>query len=774
MDDACACTVPVRNPENVQIRVPHMVHSSYDRVHQIAAKKCGDTLIKSSKPNLDSMLDAEEISRLAEGRHTDPFAVLGRHEKDGQEVFRCFLPHSRQVWLENEAQPMWRYENSDLFEYRADTGTVPVHYRIIREDDWGHREVNYDPYSFWSMLDPEEMEEYHQGRHRYAHRLLGARRKVTDGIDGVVFAVWAPNAGRVSVVGDFNGWNGLRHPMRRHASQGIWEIFIPDLEGSRYKYEILNARTGDIHLKADPYARASEIRPDTASLIPPPVSHCWDDGQWLEERSMSSWQRRPMSVYEVHLGSWRRQPDGSFMGYRQLAQELCAYVKNLGFTHVELLPIMEHPLDESWGYQTTGYYAPTSRFGSADDFRAFVGHFHQNGIGVLLDWVPAHFPRDGHALAAFDGEALYEYHDPLKAEHRDWGTLVFNYERREVRSFLISNAIYWLDEFHLDGLRVDAVASMLYLDFSRQSEQWVPNEYGGNENLEAVDFIRELNDAVARECPGCLMFAEESTDWPGVTGPTEAGGLGFSFKWNMGWMHDSLDYISYEPVHRKYHQELLTFGPLYAFNEDFLLPLSHDEVVHLKKSLFGRMPGDEWQKYSNLRLLFTYQWTYPGKQLLFMGGEFAQQTEWDANAALPWWRSQQDYPTALSAMISDLNHLQQCHPALFEWDCDPRGFQWLSGDDRQQSVLCYSRHSEAEFVVVVLNFTPVARQGYRIPVPVQGTYREVFNSDAGSYLGSDLLNREVLHSEAVPVSGRDHSLRLILPPLAGIVLAETR
>jgi 1,4-alpha-glucan branching enzyme len=734
-------------------------------------KNCEDTLIRSSKLDSDLELGPEDISRLTEGRHADPFAVLGRHHQDGHEVFRCFLPHSRDVWLENEAQPMRRYENSDLFEYRAEKGAVPVHYRIIREDDWGHRHENHDPYGFWSMLDPAEMEAFHQGHHRYAHRLLGARRHVQDGIEGIIFSVWAPNAGRVSVVGDFNGWNGLCHPMRRHASHGIWEIFIPGLEHSSYKYEIRNAHSGEIHLKADPYARASELRPDTASLIPSPVAHQWTDDQWLRDRVADNWQGKPMSVYEVHLGSWRRQPDGSFMGYRELAQELCAWVKSLGFTHIELLPIMEHPLDESWGYQTTGYFAPTSRFGTADDFRAFVDHFHQNGVGVLLDWVPAHFPRDGHALAAFDGEALYEYHDPLKAEHLDWGTLVFNYERREVRSFLISNAIYWLDEFHLDGLRVDAVASMLYLDFSRQSEQWIPNEYGGNENLEAVDFIRKLNDAVAHECPGCMMVAEESTDWPQVTGPTESGGLGFNLKWNMGWMHDSLDYFSYEPVHRKYHQDLLTFGPLYAFNEHFMLPLSHDEVVHLKKSLFGRMPGDEWQKFSNLRLLFTYQWTYPGKQLLFMGGEFAQESEWDSNSALPWWRSNQSYPAGLSAMLSDLNYLQQKHPALVQWDCDHRGFQWLSGDDKEQSVMCFSRHSEAELLVVVLNFTPVPRHDYRIPVPGQGIYREVFNSDAGSYLGSDMLNREPLHSEAVPMHSRENSLRLTLPPLAGVVLS---
>ncbi len=665
---------------------------------------------------------------------------------------------------------MSRVGDSDLFEFLAEPDAIPARYRIIREDDSGYRHINHDPYSFWSMLNPDEMEAFNQGEHRCAQNLLGARRHSEDGVDGVIFAVWAPNAERVSVVGDFNGWDGRCHPMRRHVSQGIWELFIPGLQQERYKYEIRNARTSDICLKTDPYASACEYRPDTASLVPQEVGHDWLDGDWMRQRTAGDWGSKPMSVYEVHLGSWRRLPDGSFMGYRQLAQELCAYVRKLGFTHIELMPVMEHPLDESWGYQVTGYFAPTSRFGNPDDFRAFVDYFHQNGIGVLLDWVPAHFPRDEHALAAFDGEALYEYHHPLKAEHRDWGTLVFNYERREVRSFLISNAIYWLNEFHLDGLRVDAVASMLYLDFSRQSEQWVPNVYGGNENLEAIDFIKKLNNAVLEECPGCVMIAEESTDWPAVTGSTAEGGLGFGLKWNMGWMHDTLDYFSKDPVHRKYHQGLLTFGPMYVFNENFLSPLSHDEVVHLKKSLFGRMPGDEWQRFANLRLLFTYQWTYPGKQLIFMGGEFAQETEWDSGHSLPWSRSGEIYPAGVSGLLSDLNHLQAVHPALSQWDCDHRGFEWLNGDDAEQSVLSFIRNSESETLLVVLNFTPVPRTGYRIGVPGPGTYLEIFNSDDGSYQGSGMGNKDPLQSEMIAQWDREHSLCLTLPPLAGILL----
>jgi 1,4-alpha-glucan branching enzyme len=500
------------------------------------------------------------------------------------------------------------------------------------------------------------------------------------------------------------------------------------------------------------------------------VQHVWNDEGWLRSRSGGGWGSRPMSVYEVHLGSWRRNEDGSFMGYRRMAEELCLHVRQLGFTHIELMPIMEHPLDESWGYQTTGYFAPTSRFGSPDDFRAFVDHFHQNGIGVLLDWVPAHFPRDEHALASFDGQALFEYHEPIKAGHPDWGTLVFNYERREVRSFLISNAIYWMNEFHLDGLRVDAVASMLYLDFSREEGQWLPNRHGGNTNLEAVDFLRQLNEAVAEECPGCVMIAEESSAWPGVTQDTTAGGLGFGLKWNMGWMNDTLDYFSRETVHRKFHQEMLTFGPVYAFDENFMLPLSHDEVVHLKKSLFGKMPGDDWQKFANIRLLYTYQWTYPGKQLLFMGGELAQEEEWSPGKALAWERCKKPLPAGVASMLTSLNQLQRDHAALSEWDCDARGFEWLSGDDKEHSVISFLRRSENESVAVVLNFTPVARESYRIPVPLAGVYREIFNSDAECFGGSGLENQGELHTEAVPYLAREHSLCLTLPPLGGIVL----
>jgi 1,4-alpha-glucan branching enzyme len=667
---------------------------------------------------------------------------------------------------------MKRIGDTDLFEFCGDISDLPRHYRFLVEDGYGNQRIQYDPYSFMPLLGEAELAEFNAGRHTAAYRFLGANARSVGGIEGTLFALWAPNAERVSVVGNFNEWDGRRHPMRIRGQSGVWELFLPELGEGPYKFEVRQRETGTVVLKSDPYAKFTERRPATASLVMPESRYAWNDQGWLTRRARQDWKSRPMATYEVHLGSWRRSHENRFLSYGELAGQLAAYAGDLRFTHVELLPVSEHPLDESWGYQTTGYYSPTSRHGTPDEFRALVDHCHQQNVGVLLDWVPAHFPRDAHALAKFDGTSLYEYHDFWKAEHKDWGTLVFNYERNEVRCFLISNALYWLREFHIDGLRVDAVASMLYLDFSRQGESWVPNRYGGNQNLEAIDFICELNKAIDRERPDCLMIAEESTDWQGVTAPTSAGGLGFHLKWNMGWMHDTLDYFAKDPIHRKHHQNWLTFGPTYAFNENFVLPLSHDEVVHLKRSLFGKMPGDDWQRFANLRLLYTYQWTFPGKKLLFMGGEFAQMSEWNATESLPWHRLDEPRPAGVSSLLADLNRLMQSHPALAFWDCDPRGFEWLDGDNRDMSIIAFMRHAPKQTFIVVLNFTPVIRHDYRVGVPEEGRYEEIMNSDLSRYGGSDVRNTGLIVSEAVPWHGRGHSIVLTVPPLAGVILVR--
>ena len=667
---------------------------------------------------------------------------------------------------------MKRIGDTDLFEFCGNIADLPRHYRFLVEDSYGNPRLQYDPYSFMPLLDEAELAEFNAGRHTAAYRFLGANARSVGGIEGTLFALWAPNAERVSVVGNFNEWDGRCHPMRIRGQSGVWELFLPELGDGPYKFEVRQRETGTVVLKSDPYAKFTERRPATASLVMPDSRYAWNDQKWLTRRARQDWKSRPMATYEVHLGSWRRTHENRFLSYGELAGQLADYAGNLRFTHVELLPVSEHPLDESWGYQTTGYYSPTSRHGTPDEFRALVDHCHQQNIGVLLDWVPAHFPRDAHALAKFDGTSLYEYHDFWKAEHRDWGTLVFNYERNEVRCFLISNALYWLREFHIDGLRVDAVASMLYLDFSRQGESWVPNRYGGNQNLEAIDFICELNKAIERERPDCLMIAEESTDWQGVTAPASAGGLGFHLKWNMGWMHDTLDYFAKDPIHRKHHQNWLTFSPTYAFNENFVLPLSHDEVVHLKRSLFGKMPGDDWQRFANLRLLYTYQWSFPGKKLLFMGGEFAQPGEWNATESLPWHRLDEPGPAGVSALLADLNRLQHRYAALAYWDCDPRGFEWLDGDNSAMSVIAFMRHAPEQTVIVVLNFTPVIRHDYRVGVPEEGRYEEIMNSDLSRYGGSDVRNTGLIASEAVPWHGRGNSIVLTLPPLAGMIVVR--
>jgi len=559
--------------------------------------------------------------------------------------------------------------------------------------------------------------------------------------------------------------------MRVRGGSGVWELFIPELSlGTIYKFEIRNAKHGSIGLKSDPYGQFFEQRPDTASIVLAVSEYAWQDDGWISARQQRDWLQEPLSIYELHLGSWQRGADGGFVNYRQIAKQLVPYVKRLGFTHIELLPISEHPLDASWGYQTTGFYAPTSRFGTPDDFRYLIDHCHENGIGVLLDWVPAHFPKDAHGLGRFDGEALYEHADPRQGEHRDWGTLIFNYGCSEVKNFLISNAIYWMEEFHLDGLRVDAVASMLYLDYSREADDWIPNKHGGRENLEAIAFLREMNEIVHARFPGAMVMAEESTSWPQVTRPTWLGGLGFSMKWNMGWMHDTLGYFQQDPVYRQYHHDKLTFGLLYAFQENFALPFSHDEVVHEKGSMIAKMPGDEWQKFANLRLLYTYLFTYPGKKLLFMGCEFAQYREWDENVSLDWGLLEDGKHRGMQQLVGDLNGLYRNQAALYKHDFDGEGFEWIDCHDSSQSVLSYLRHSEEETIVVVLNFTPVPRENYRIGLPEAGEYEVLFNSDSSYYGGTNMGNPPRFSSDASEWMGKAHSVALTLPPLAGLIL----
>jgi len=686
-------------------------------------------------------------------------------------MVRAILPHAESVTIADGNLPMSRIEGTDIFEWWGEARTLPDHYRFIWRDDAHREHIAHDPYCFGPQLDPQSLALFAEGRSYRAQQLLGSRVHEVDGVAGVLFSVWAPNAERVSVVGDFNRWDGRSHPMRLHPSQGVWELFVPDLApGCYYKYETRSRLGGGLTLKSDPYGRRYQLRPETASIVEPESDFPWQDEDWLEKRAVWDWQHRPISIYEVHLGSWQRGPEGELLSYRELARRMVDHVKELGFSHIELLPITEHPYDLSWGYQTTGYFAPTSRFGSPDDFRYFVDHCHRNGIGVILDWVPAHFPKDAHGLARFDGSALYEHEDPRKGEHLDWSTLIYNFDRHEVRSFLLSSALCWLEEFHVDGLRVDAVASMLYLDYSR--EEWIPNRYGGNENLEAIGFLRELNEIVHAEVAGVLIMAEESTSWPQVSKPTYLGGLGFDLKWNMGWMNDTLSYMTNDPVHRRYHHDKLTFSMLYAFTENFLLPLSHDEVVHGKGSLRYTMPGDSWQQFANLRLLYSYMFTHPGKKLLFMGGEFGQGPEWNSEQVLDWYVLQYPEHRGVQQLVQDLNRLYHHTPALYTYEFDWHGFEWIDCHDARQSVLSYLRRSDTESLVVILNFTPVVRTGYRIGVPFPGGYREIFNSDSQYYGGSNVGNGlGPLQAQAMQWMGRPFSIEVTLPPLAAVVLS---
>jgi 1,4-alpha-glucan branching enzyme len=717
--------------------------------------------------------DPAALEAIATGEHSDPFSVLGTHPIKGGWATRVFAPGADAAELEDESgkrQSMSKLHEAGVFGAISDQrlGRYSV---IARNEAAEWRSI--DPYQFGPVLG--EMDEYliSEGAHMRLWRILGARPMVHEGIDGVTFAVWAPNARRVSVVGDFNGWDGRKHPMRRRGATGVWELFIPELgTGTRYKYEIAGPNGEMPHSKSDPVGFQSDLRPDNSSIVRALDEYAWSDREWMAERSTRQATDAPISIYEVHLGSWRRRPDGSWLSYAELAETLVPYVKELGFTHIECLPISEHPFDGSWGYQPVGLYAPTSRFGQLDDFRSFVDACHAAGLGLIIDWVPAHFPIDAHGLSKFDGTALYEHADPREGFHPDWNTLIYNLGRQEVSNFLIANALYWTKEHHIDALRVDAVASMLYRDYSRKDGEWIPNRDGGRENLESVKFLRNLNSTINDKTPDAMMIAEESTAWPGVSQPVEEGGLGFGFKWNMGWMHDTLAYLREDPVHRRFHHHRLTFGPVYAFSENFILPLSHDEVVHGKGSLLGKMPGDDWQRFANLRLLYVYQWAYPGKKLLFMGQEFGQPWEWDADTELDWNAQKAPGHAGLSRLVHDLNTAYREIPALHDRDCTEDGFEWIDGSAEAANVYAWLRKGEdgTPPVLAVFNFSGVQHSGWRLGVPQPGFWREVLNSDAEVYGGEGRGNMGGVASEAEPSHGHGHSITLTLPPLSGLYL----
>ncbi|HEY7208323.1 MAG TPA: 1,4-alpha-glucan branching protein GlgB [Gaiellaceae bacterium] len=702
---------------------------------------------------------------------TDPHSVLGAHPQNGGVVVRAYRPDAERVLVQPQGVEAELKDPDGLWEALLPDAELPLEYRLEVSYPDGNTFTLRDPYAFMPTLDELDIHLAMEGRHEQLYERLGAHVREIDGVVGTAFAVWAPNARAVSVVGDFNTWDGRLHPMRSLGSSGIWELFVPDVEpGAKYKYE-LRTQEGRLRLKADPVAFATEVPPQTASVVFS-SRHEWSDDEWLARRQEHEPLREPMSIYEVHLGSWRRNPleDNRPLSYLELADELADYASDLGFTHVELLPVMEHPFAGSWGYQVTGYYAPTSRFGSPDDFRCFVDRLHRRGIGVLLDWVPAHFPRDDWALARFDGTELYEHSDPRRGAHPDWGTLVFNLGRNEVKNFLLSNALYWLREHHADGIRVDAVASMLYLDYSRSEGEWIPNAFGGNEDLEAVEFLKEFNElAHAREV-GVVSAAEESTAWPGVSRPTYLGGLGFGFKWNMGWMHDTLDYFQRDPVYRRFHHHQLTFSLMYAFSENFILPLSHDEVVHGKGSLIEKMPGDRWQKFANLRSLYAYMWAHPGKKLLFMGGELAQWDEWNYDSSLHWHLLEYTEHQGVQTLVRDLNRLYRETGALWEIDFEPAGFRWLEANDAANNVLAFARldRSGERPLVCVCNLSPVPRYDYRVGMPRCCRWREALNTDSIFYGGSGVGNLGGVEAEDVGWHDQPFSAQVTLPPL-GVV-----
>jgi len=723
-------------------------------------------------------MTAAEIESIVGGYHGDSFRVLGPHSirrKVGQPRWevRAFLPQAEtaEVSVDGQATPMEKKHAAGFF--CAQLAGDPQRY-TLRAHLWNGGDIEFeDPYRFDQLISDTEIYLHGEGTLEVAYRTLGAHLAEADGVRGVRFAVWAPNAENVTVTGEFNDWDIRRHPMRQR-NGGVWELFMPALgEGTTYKYNVRSRFAGHQQLKADPYAFECETPPKSASVVWNIDRYQWNDAEWLERRKKTDWLRSPVSVYEVHAESWMRDPQGQPLTYREMAVKIVGYVRHMGYTHIELLPIMEHPFSGSWGYQVIGYFAPTSRFGTPDDFKYFVDCCHQAGIGVLVDWVPAHFPKDAHGLAYFDGTALYEHADPRKGEHLDWGTLIFNFGRNEVRTFLISNALFWLREYHIDGLRVDAVASMLYLDYSRKPGEWIPNQFGGNENLEAIDFLRRFNELAHKE-PGVFTAAEESTAFPGVSKPVYLGGLGFTMKWNMGWMHDMLEYFSKDPVFRKFHHNHITFSMLYAFTENFVLPISHDEVVHGKASLFSKMPGDEWRQFANVRAFLAYMWGHPGKKLLFMGQDIGQREEWNYTGKVRWELLEFDYHRKLQALVRELNRIYRSSPALYQVDFHYRGFEWVDFRDSTSSIIAFLRRAEdpKDFLLFCCNFTPVPRTGYEFGVPEEGFYEEILNTDSELFGGSNVGNSGLVSTRAVPRHGRPFSISVTLPPLAVIAFRK--
>ncbi len=731
-------------------------------------------------------VDREALTRLVGADFPDPHSLLGFHRSESGATILTFRPDQDRVVVRVNDHEIAAVRVAAIDGFHLATLDGPqaqmveshlaaaeVGYTLRGRDSAG-REVEWcDPYCLSPTLGPTDLHLLAEGRDRYLYRHLGAHPRRHQGVDGTAFAVWAPNARGVRLVGDFNGWDSPTLPMRNLGASGFWELFVPGVgPGALYKYWVVHA-DGTATYKADPCGQAMELPPRTASVVYQ-SSFQWSDQEWLGARDAGDPLKHPISVYEVHLGSWRRggDGDGGSLSYLQLADQLSDYCADMGFTHVEFMPIAEHPFGGSWGYQVSGYFSPTARFGSPDDLRRLIDRLHQRGIGVLLDWVPGHFPRDEFALGRFDGTALYEHLDPRMGVHPDWNTAIFNYGRREVHNFLVANALFWLDEFHVDGLRVDAVASMLYLDYSRREGEWIPNRFGGRENLDAVELLRDVNTQVYAQHPGALMVAEESTSWPGVSRPTYSGGLGFGLKWNMGWMHDTLDYFAQDPVYRRFHHNTLTFSLMYAWSENFLLPLSHDEVVHGKGSLLSRMPGDDWQKFANLRALLGYQWAHPGKQLLFMGSEWGQRGEWNADEPLDWFLLEQPFHSGVQHLVRDLNHVYRAEPALYERDFDPGGFRWIDASNADANVIAFVRYAaDGRHLACVCNLSPVPRYGYRLGLPGPGPYREVINTDSRYYGGSDMGNLGEIRVDETPWHGLPHSATLTLPPLATFWIA---